>query len=232
MLKKDPVFWWATGIFVLSLGLFAATQNQFWLALMIGSYLLRPTLASLGVAKRHVDERQLSIHYRSGNIGFAVTIIMCVIFAVKLGSEDNHDFELFAMTIVIGLATKALFNVLLVKDLREAASKILIGVGLLIALFSSFESFDNWSIDRFLKYVAPGLAIAGMGLLSKKYPRPAGIVVLVGAAILLLLILSKGFTWGQIGTAAIVCVPMIIGGVFLMRVQNVDVDTESKGMES
>ena len=69
MLKKDPVFWWATGIFVLALGLFAATQNQFWLALMIGSYLLRPTLASLGVARSNVDERQMSIHYRSGNIG-------------------------------------------------------------------------------------------------------------------------------------------------------------------
>ena len=51
MLKKDPIFWWATGIFVLALALFAVTQNQFWLALMIGSYLLRPTLASLGVAK-------------------------------------------------------------------------------------------------------------------------------------------------------------------------------------
>ena len=143
MLKKDPIFWWATGIFVLSLGLFAVTQSQFWLALGIGSYLLRPTLASLGIARRYVDERQLSIHYRSGNIGFAVTIIMCVIFAVKLGAEDNPDFELFVMTIIIGLVAKALFNVLLVRDLRKAASTILIGAGLLIALFSSFHTFDN-----------------------------------------------------------------------------------------
>ena len=230
MLKKDPVFWWATGIFVLSLGLFAATQNQFWLALMIGSYLLRPTLASLGVAKRHVDERQLSIHYRSGNIGFAVMIITCVIFAVKLGAEDNHDFELFAMTIVIGLAAKALFNVLLVKDLREAASKILIGAGFLIALFGSFASFDTGSFAKILMSMAPGLAIAGVGLLSKVYPRPAGIVVLVATALLLWVILGKGFGWAQIGTAAIVGVPLILAALCLFSRNKVDSDAESEGI--
>ena len=106
MFKKDPIFWWASGIFVLALALFAITQNQFWLTLMIASYLLRPTLASLGFAKRYVDERQLSISYRSGNIGFAVMIIVCVIFAIKLSAEGNHDFEMFAMAIVIGLAAK------------------------------------------------------------------------------------------------------------------------------
>jgi hypothetical protein len=161
MLKKDPIFWWATGIFVLALMLFAVTQNQFWLALMIGSYLLRPTLASLGVAKRYVDERQLSIHYRSGNIGFAVTIIVCVICAIKLGADDNHDFELFAMTIIIGLAAKALFNVILAKNFREAASKIIISAGLLIALFASL---DAGSFVGILMQIAPGLAIAGVGL--------------------------------------------------------------------
>lgn len=226
MLKKDPIFWWATGISVLALGLFAATQSQFWLALMIGSYLLRPTLASLGVAKRYVDERQLSIHYRSGNIGFAVTIIMCVIFAIKLGAEDNPDFELFAMTIIIGLVAKALFNVLLVRDLRKAASTILIGVGLLIALFSSLSSFDEWSIVRFLMNIAPGLAIAGVGLLSKVYPRPAGVAVLVATALLLWVILGKGFYWAQIRTAAIVGVPLMLAALCLLSRGKVDSDVE------
>jgi len=215
--KKDPIFWWASGIFVLALALFAITQNQFWLALMIGSYLLRPTLASLGFANRYVDERQLNIHYRSGNIGFVVMIIICVIFAIKLSAEDNHDFELFAMTIIIGLVARALFNVLLVKDLREAASKIIIGAGLLIALFGSFHTFDNWSLLKFIKYITPGLAIAGVGFLSKFYPRPAGIVIFIAAAFLLWVILGKGFTWAQIGTAAIVGVPLMLAGVFLYR---------------
>jgi len=226
MIRRDPIFWWASAITVLALALFGITQSQFWLALMIGSYLLRPTLASLGVGRKLIDERQMTIHYRSGNIGFAVMIIVCVIFAVKLGSEDNPDFEFFVMTIIVGLAAKALFNVILIKNFREASAKILIGVGLLIALFSSFESFDDWSLTRFLKYVAPGLAIAGIGLLSKKYPRPAGIVVLVGAALLLWVILSKGFTWGQIGTAAIVCVPLLFAGLSLLSADKTHDDAE------
>ena len=90
---------------------------------MICSYLLRPTLTSLGVGKRCLDERQLNIHYRSGNIGFAVTIIVCVIFAIKLSAENNHDFELFAIVIIVGLATKALFNVILAKNLRDGAAR-------------------------------------------------------------------------------------------------------------
>lgn len=74
MIKRDPIFWWASAIFVLGLILFAVTQDQVWLALGIVSYLLRPTLASLVVAGEYVDERQMSLHYRSGNLAFAVMI--------------------------------------------------------------------------------------------------------------------------------------------------------------
>lgn len=212
MLKQDPIFWWATGIFVLALALFAITQNQFWLALMIGSYLLRPTLASLGVAKHYVDERQLSIHYRSGNVAFAVTLIVCVIFAVKLGAENNHDFELFAAAIIIGLAAKALFNVILVKNFREAASKIIIAAGLLIGLFSAF---DAGSFIGIVMSVLPGLAIAGVGLLSRKYPKPTGIVVFVLTALIMIVILRR-ITWGQIVTAVVIGMPLIVAGVCLL----------------
>ncbi len=223
MLKKDPVFWWATGISVLALGLFAATQNQFWLALMIGSYLLRPTLASLGVARSNVDERQMSIHYRSGNIGFAVTIIVCVICMVKLGMEDNHDFELFAMAIVVGLAAKALFNVILVKNYRAAASKVLISVGLLMALFGSFDASSF--VGRLLQTI-PGLAIAGVGLLSRKYPRPIGIVVLALTALLLVVILGKGLSWGQIATAVVIGIPLVLAALCLFSRDKADNDAE------
>lgn len=223
MLKKDPVFWWATGISVLALGLFAATQNQFWLALLIGSYLLRPTLASLGIARSNVDERQMSIYYRSGNIGFAVTIIVCVICMVKLGMEDNHDFELFAMAIVVGLAAKALFNVILVKNYRAAASKILISVGLLMALFGSFDASSF--VGRLLQTI-PGLAIAGVGLLSRKYPRPIGIVVLALTALLLVVILGKGLSWGQIATAVVIGIPLVLAALCLFSRDKADNDAE------
>jgi hypothetical protein len=214
MLKKDSIFWWATGIFVLALALFAVKQNQFWLALMIGSYLLRPTLASLGVAKRYVDERQLSIQYRSSNIGFAVILIVCVIFAVKLGAENNPDFELFAAAIIIGLAAKALFNAILIKDLRKTASRILIGLGLLVALFASL---DAGSFAGIIISVLPGLAIAGLGLFASKYPRVIGVVniVLAVAAMIFLLTFKEG--WGQVTTAAVIGIPLLIAGAGLLR---------------
>lgn len=228
MLKKDPIFWWATGIFVLALALFAITQNQFWLALMIGSYLLRPTLASLGFAKRHVDERQLSIHYRSGNIGFAVTIIMCVIFAIKLGAENNHDFELFAAAIIIGLAAKALFNVILIKNIRETASRILIGVGLLVALFASL---DAGSFTGIIVSILPGLVIAGLGLFASKYPRVIGIliIVLAVAAMIFLLTYKKG--WGQIVTAAVIGIPLLLARTGLFRAGQIDAEAGASGTE-
>lgn len=218
MLKRDPIFWWAAGIFVLAFVLFAVTKNQFWLALGIGSYLLRPTLASLGVARRNVDERQMSIHYRSGNVGFAVILIVCVIFAVKLGAEDNHDFELFVTAIITGLAAKALFNVVLAKNLREGAAKILIGAGLLIALFSAM---DVGSFAGILMSVSPGLAIAGIGLLAKRYPRPVGVLAIVAAILLIMLVMTVGLRnsgslWGQIAVALVVGAPLVTAGVCLL----------------
>jgi len=215
MFKKDPIFWWASGIFILALLLFAITQNQFWLALMIGSYLLRPTLASLGVARRYVDERQLSIHYRSSNIAFVVMIIACIIFGAKLSAEGNPAWEIFNMIVIIGLAAKALFNVILTKNLREAATKIILAAGLLVTLFVAMGSFEKELSFGTLMNLIPGLAIIGLGLLSKYFPRITAVVVFLGTAVLEFIILSKGFVWGQIATAIIVGVPLLIAGWYL-----------------
>jgi hypothetical protein len=210
--KRDPIFWWASGIFVLALLLFAITKEQLWLSLMIGSYLLRPTLASLGVARRLVDERQMSIYYRSGNIGFVVMIVACVIFAIKLSSEGNHDFEMFIMAIIIGLAAKALFNVLLAKNYRESASKIIISAGLLIGLFMVM---DGGTVIGTIMQAIPGIAIVAAGLLSRKFPRTIGVVVFAIAAVMLWLILGKRFTFSQVGVAIVVATPLILAGICL-----------------
>ena len=215
MFKKDPIFWWASGIFILALLLFAITQNQLWLALMIGSYLLRPTLASLGVARRYVDERQLSIHYRSSNIAFVVMIIACIFFAAKLSAEGNHDWEIFNMIIIVGLAAKALFNIVLAKNLREGATKILIAAGLLITLFVAMGSVEQGLSFSTLLNLTPGLSIVGLGLLSKHFPRSIGVVVFLITAALEFVILSKGLGWAQIGTALIVGVSLMIAGACL-----------------
>jgi hypothetical protein len=225
MIKKDPIFWCASGIFVLALLLFAVTNQQLWLFLMIISYMLRPTLASLGVAKHHVDERQMSIYYRSGNIGFAVMIICCVIFAIKLSAENNHDFEMFIAAIVIGLAAKALFNIILIKNFRETASKIIIGVGLLVALFASF---DAGSFTGIIISILPGLVIAGIGLLARKYPRVIGIVIIILAIASMIFLLTFKKGWGQLVAAVVVGIPLFLAGIGLFRAGKADemVDSE------
>jgi hypothetical protein len=215
MFKKDPIFWWACGIFILALLLFAVTQNDLWLALMIGSYLLRPTLASLGVAKRYVDERQLNIHYRSSNVAFVVMIIACICFAVKLNAEGNENWEIFNMIVVIGLAAKALFNVVFVKNWRAGATKIIIAAGLLITLFNAMNSVEGGLSVKNLMNLAPGLAIVGIGILSKYFPRVTGVVIFLITAALEFVIFSRGFDWAVIGSALIVGIPLIIAGVCL-----------------
>ena len=225
MFKKDPIFWWASGIFILALLLFAITQNQFWLTLMILSYLLRPTLASLGVARRFVDERQLSIHYRSSNIAFVVMIIACVIFAVKLESEGNQAWEIFNMIIIIGLAVKALFNVILAKNLREGATKIILAAGLLITLFVAMDSLKQGFLG-FLMNLIPGLAIVGLGILSKYFPRVTGILIFIITIGLEIAIFSKGLNWAQIGTALIVGIPLVIAGVCLYSPDKSEINIE------
>lgn len=228
MLKRDQIFWCATGIFILGVALYAITKNQFWVALGIGSYLLRPTMASLGIARKNVDERQMTIHYRSGNIGFAVLLITCVLFMAKLELEGNHAFEWFATAIILGLAAKALFNVILVKNYREAASKIIISAGLLIALFAAA---DGGSILGALMQSAPGLVIAGLGLLAKKYPRTVGLVVTLATACLVLLIMTVGLAnskslWGQIAVAVIVGAPLLTAGISLFLAPRGDTEAE------
>ncbi len=212
MFRKDPIFWWAAGIFVLAILLFAVTGNQFWLALMIVSYLLRPTLASLGAARRYVDERQISLLHRSGNIAFFVMLAACVVAAVKLESDGNSAWEMFNMVIVVGLAAKAFSGVILVKNPREGAVKIVITAGLLITLFSVM---DGGSFLGALMQSLPGLAIVALGFLARKFPRTVGGLILAAAAALAVIILWKGLTIYLIGTALVVCVPLAVAGLCL-----------------
>jgi hypothetical protein len=225
MFKKDRIFWCATGIFVLAIILFAVTQNQLWLALMVASYLLRPTLASLGVGRRLVDERQMSIQYRSGNIAFTAMMVTAIVLAVVQNIKGDHSWELFNIVIIIGLATKALFNVLLVKNFREAGARIIMAVGLMVALFASMS--HGLSVDTLVE-AAPALAIVLIGWLSKRFPRTIGILVFAVTAVLLFVILMKGITIGQIATAVLICTPLILAGACLFVRDRDETDTEDE----
>ncbi|HHE64806.1 MAG TPA: hypothetical protein ENL09_02175 [Bacteroidetes bacterium] len=217
--KKNPIFWWASGIFVLGLILFAITQNQiFALAFIVAAYLLRPTLASLGLAKKYVDERQTNLNYRSSNIAFIVMMVACVFFAGYLMAKDDHTFEMFLMVIVIGIATKALFNVLLSKLFREVAPKIIIGLGLLVSLFSGMGAIHHGIFSmNFLMNALPGLMIAGLGILSKYFPRVIAVVLFFILIALVIFILRRGIDWATIGGSLIIGVPLLAASLGLWR---------------
>ena len=141
-------------------------------------------------------------------------IIACILFAAKLESEGNHDWEIFHMIIIIGLAVKAVFNIVLAKNLREGASKIILAAGLLITLFVAMNSLKQGFLD-FLMNLIPGLAIVGLGILSKYFPRVTGVLIFIITVVLEFAIFSKGLNWAQFGTALIVGIPLLIAGVCL-----------------
>lgn len=223
MFKKDPIFWLATSIFILGVAIFGVTQNQLWLFLLAGSYLLRPTLASLNIAKSLVDERQMSIQYRSGNIAFAVMIIGCIIMSVYQSNKGDHSWEFFNAIVIIGLTAKALSNVFLVGNYRESGTKIIIAVGLMLVLFVSLE--NGFSMGTLVES-APWWGIVGVGWLSKKFPRTIGGIILAITAVLLFFILKKGFIVGQIITAVVVSAPLVTAGVSLIVGDRSEADSD------
>ena len=180
MFKKDPIFWWASGIFIFVLILYAVIQYDVLLMLIVFAYLLRPTLASLGLIKKSVDEREMSLNYRSSNIAFVITIIACILMSAKLRSENNDAAEMFFLVIVVGMVAKALFNVLLTKDFREVAPRIIISVGFFATLFSGMGEIEHGILSMdFLRNVLPGIVFIGIGILSKYFPRIVSILILL-----------------------------------------------------
>jgi hypothetical protein len=79
----------------------------------------------------------------------------------------------------------------------------------------------------------PGLVLVGVGILSKYFPRLTGLLIFLITPFLEFVILRRGLTWAQIGTAFIVGVPFIIAGLCLFsRVQeDMGAEPEKSGLE-
>lgn len=212
MFRIDAIFLTALGISAVAIALFAITGEQMWLALMLLSYLLRPTLASLGVAKRLIDERQMTIHYRSGNIAFAVMMITAVVVAIARSSAGDPNADYYNIIIIVGIATKAFFNVLLVRDYQKASRTIILAVGVMALLFVVMS--HGVSMESLAESV-PWLVVIALGVLAKWYARVIGTVVFAVTTVLLVFILSKGFTLGQGATALVICGPLYTAGACL-----------------
>jgi len=218
MHRRDPIFWAATAIFVLSLVLVVVFGQQY-LLLMAGSYLLRPTLHSLGFAKTLVDERQMQIQYQASNVAFAALVLGNAAMILYLMGKDDHTWEMVGGVLAAGLTVRALSQLLLVGDLALTGKRILIAVGLLAGLFSAMDA----GFPGVLLAVLPGLVLVGLGLAAPKAPRAvAGIIV--GIAVLFCLLMLPrairqpgGPNWGTYLTFGIILVPLLTAAICLWR---------------
>ncbi len=208
MPKRDPIFWTATAIFVLSLSL-AGTFHESALLLLPFSYLLRPMLHALGLARRYADERQLTIQFRSGNIAFTILVAGIIIVAADREFRDEPADVYYAL-LCIGLAAKALANRLLGKDWRPTGITIVLSVAALMTLFGLVEEGLTFAG---LMHSIPGLILAAVGATGFKFPRVAG--VLTAAAAGLAIYFFQLYTVRQFPTFLLVAVPLIIAAVCL-----------------
>ena len=81
MFRRDKIFFFACGLCCVGVAL-AVMGYEFALLLFVVAYLIRPALHEFGIARQYADERQLTIHSRSGNIGFIVVMLAAVGFAL------------------------------------------------------------------------------------------------------------------------------------------------------
>lgn len=208
MRKRDPIFWTASAVFVLSL-ILAATLHESALLLMAFSYLLRPTLHALGRARRYADERQITLQFRSGNIAFTVLVAGLMILAAD--RQLRHEpAEPFVILLCLGLATKALANRLLGKDWRPTGIVIVMAVAAMMTLFGLLE--EGLSFDG-LMHSIPGLILAAIGATGFRYPRLAGI--LTAAAAGFAIYFFHLYTLRQLPVFLLLAVPLLIAAVCL-----------------
>ncbi|MGA3245247.1 MAG: hypothetical protein ABSE41_11565 [Bacteroidota bacterium] len=216
MPRWDVISWWATGIFVLSAVLAAALQNDAFLFLMVGSYMLRPTLYAMGIATKYGDERQMSIQYRSGNLALTIVIVAIIVFAIKARVEGKPADD-FNVLLIVALAARALIGVLMIGDHKAVGVRISVGVGSLWLLFVLAE---NGLTLRALPEASPGILMLLLGLLGKHQPRISGAVfaiLAVAAAYFIGFRTGHGFTFYQAITALLVSLPLAVSAFYFLK---------------
>lgn len=183
-MKRDRIFFAASALAVCGLILFIA-DIQAGLLLLAAASILRPSLHEAGITDGNADERQLIIHSRAGNIGFLAVIIAASGFALWRMSRGEPAEELLQI-IVIGLATRALTNQVMIGEYRNAGILILRVMGGFVALFLVAEA--GLMPGTVIGIIAGGLII-GFGQLARRFPLL--IAAILVAAIILVIVFFR-----------------------------------------
>ena len=211
MIKRDRIFYFASALCVVG-AVLAFMGFEFALLLFVAAYLLRPSLHEFGLAKQYADERQLVIHSRSGNIAFIVVMLAAAGFALWRISRGESPEELFEL-IAIGLAARAMTNLVMIGDYRKAGAIIISSVGILLALFIVVES--GLSAASIFGVVLGGLII-GVGQLARRFPKV--IASLLSIVVLFVILSFRLYDFRSVNTALwlFFVMPLVIASACLV----------------
>jgi hypothetical protein len=176
--KRDPIFWWAIGTFVAGI-ILAIMGYEMAVVLIVGAYLIRPTLHAFDLAERFEDERQIINHSRAGNIAFIVTMLTVIGLALA-HTAKGEDPDYFHLILVFGIAARAVTGLLLHGDLRKTGSWMIILVGLVFTVFALATA--RFSITALFVGLG-GLVFSSLGFLARKYPRVISLIAALIAVI-------------------------------------------------
>lgn len=216
--KRDPIFWMATAIFVVSLVLAMAVDDGF-LLLAVAAYLLRPTLHSLGFARRLVDERQMQIQYQASNVAFTALVIGNIVVILHLMGKGDHTWEMVNAVLLVALAVRALTGLLMVGDPAVAGPRIVIAVGLFVGLVGVMEG----DLGGLFSHVVPGLIVVALGIAGRRAPRAVAVTLFVLGAAVVALVTIQGVQrhaaprWGTVLAITLITAPMVTAAFCMLR---------------
>jgi hypothetical protein len=210
MFKRDKIFYSACGLSGVGIVL-AVMGYDFSLLLFVAAFLLRPSLHEFGLAKQYADERQLTIHSRSGNIGFIVVMLAAVGFAIWRISRGQYPEELYEL-IYLGLAAKAITGLIMVGEYRKAGVVIISAVGVFLALFIIAEG--GLSVASIFGLVVGGV-IVGFGQLARKFPKVMAFLLAAVAIGAILLFGLYDFRSASVGLWLFFVTPLIAASACL-----------------
>lgn len=182
------------------------------LLLLVAAILLRPALHECGIATGLDDERQISIHSRSGNVGFLTVILAASGFALWRFTRGEPGEDLLQV-IVLGLAARAITNLVMIGEYRRAGVVIISAVGFLLGLFIAAGA--GLTTPALAGLVTGGLII-GIGQLGRRFPGVVAILVMLLIAGTIAFLRLYEFRMAQSAVWLLFVMPLVTAVVALL----------------
>ncbi len=212
MINRDKIFWFACALSAAGLAL-ALLGYDVALLLFVAAYLLRPALHEFGVARQYADERQLTIHARSGNIALIIVVLAAVGLALWRVARGEQPEDLY-MLIAVALAARAITGLVMNGDYRRAGAVILGAVGLFAAAFVLMDI--GLSVTGILVALAIVGVFLGFGWLGRRFPLTGAVILLLFALVAVARFGLLDFRSASLGVWLLLIAPLVIAATCLL----------------